>query len=90
MIEPTVGRVLWYYPAARDNIIQNNPEPLAAIVVHVHSDICVNLTVFDANGLTQNRVSVTLVQPGEITPDTSYCTWMPFQVAQAAKQGVLA
>ena len=91
MIKPTVGRVLWYYPGSTDAIAQIKPEPLAAIVAAVWSDTCVNLTVFDANGLTHNRTSVLLAQPETEKPAANYCTWMPFQVGQAAKpSGVTA
>lgn len=59
MIKPTVGRVVWYYPALDDSK-RNGTEPLAAIVTNVWSDTCVNLSIFDANGLNFNETSVLL------------------------------
>lgn len=46
MIQPTVGRVVWYYPPGH----QPHEQPYAAIVAHVWSDTCVNLAIFNANG----------------------------------------
>lgn len=85
MITPTVGRVVWFkaysgdtYPGAGDGF-------QAAIVTRVWSNTCVNLAVFDANGNTFGRTSVLLVQPESECPAYGYCTWMPYQVGQAAK-----
>ena len=61
--------------------------PLAAIVAHVFNDALVNLAVFDSNGQPHSRTSVPLVQEGEDKPEHGYfCSWMPYQVGQAAKQ----
>jgi hypothetical protein len=61
----------------------NGTDPLAAIIAAVWSARCVNLAVFDANGGVFNRTSVVLVQPEDTKPETSFCQWMPFQIAQA-------
>lgn len=86
MIKPTVGRVVWYYEQKpKDEGVQ----PLAALVAHVWSDTCVNLAIFDVDGVPvrQPPTSIRLVQEGEEVPATGrYCTWMPFQVGQAKKQ----
>jgi hypothetical protein len=90
LIAPTVGRVVWFHPAA--NAAEAGfarPEagtPLAAIVARVWSDTCVNLTVFDANGAPHSRTSVLVVQDGQPVPDGYYCEWMPFQKGQAKVQ----
>jgi hypothetical protein len=84
IISPTIGRVVWYWknpPAEGDNKTQ----PEAAIVCYVHSDILVNLHVFDHNGVACSVTSVVLRQPGDGKPAHSYCEWMPYQVGQAAK-----
>lgn len=90
MIQPTIGRVVWYHPTPGENIVGNDgAQPLAAIVAHVWSDTCVNLAVFDANGASTNRTSVLLVQEGNPVPGCGYCEWMPYQKGQAAKTEAL-
>ena len=91
MIKPTVGRVVWYTPSTYDHekMAAAQPQPLAAIVAHVWSDTCVNLAVFDANGIAHNRTSVLLVQDDAARPDAGFCEWMPYQKGQAAKYEAL-
>lgn len=84
MIKPTVGRIVWYYPAGH----RSKEQPLAAIVSHVWSDTCVNLAIFSQNGCPMGTppTSVLLMQDdAEIPAGGQYCTWMPFQKGQAAK-----
>lgn len=84
MITPTVGRIVWFYPAGHSR----NHQPWPAIVAHVWSDTCVNLAIFDSNGkpLEQPPTSVLLVQDNmEVPSGGNYCTWMPYQKGQAAK-----
>lgn len=94
LIPPTVGRVVWFHPAANGAEAGFAPPaagtPLAAIVARVWSDTCVNLTVFDANGAPHSRTSVLLVQDGQPAPDGYYCEWMPFQKGQAKAQAAVA
>lgn len=90
IIKPTVGRVVWFHPSknsAESGFSRHTEgEPYAAIVAHVHSDTMVNLSVFDANGVTHSRTSVTLVQGDADAPAYGfYAEWMPFQKGQAAK-----
>lgn len=82
MIKPTIGRVVWFHPAGSSN----DDQPLAAIVAHVWSDTCVNLAVFDANGIASNQTSVFLFQGDSDRPSSSYCEWMPYQIGQAKAQ----
>ena len=92
MIKPTVGRIVHYYPSKTDDaIFPCRPgEPLAAIISYVRSDTCVNLCVIDANGNHRSKREVLLVQPDSENPGSGgYCTWMPYQVGQAAKLEVL-
>ncbi len=84
MIQPTIGRVVWFYPYGH----KDGDQPLAAIVAHVWSDACVNLAIFDANGapLQNPPTSVLLIQDeNEVPSGGHYCTWMPYQRGQAAK-----
>lgn len=93
MIKPTVGRKVWYRPADHETAmavqkdIDGVKQPLDATIVCVHSDHCVNLVIFDANGIMQNRNSAYLRQDGVDLPVwvTSYAEWMPYQVGQAKK-----
>jgi hypothetical protein len=90
-IEPTVGRVVWYYPFVSEYIAhQAAGEPCAAIVAKVHGTRLVNLTIFDPNGVPAGRTNVQLVQEGDKVPGGGgYCTWMPYQRGQAAKTDAL-
>jgi hypothetical protein len=84
MIEPTVGRVVWYRPNETEQI--KSDQPLAAIVAYVHNPRLVNLAVFEPNGNHHSRTSVTLVQEGDAyLAGSSFCEWMPYQKGQAAK-----
>lgn len=69
--------------------IHDGDQPLAAIVTHVWSDTCVNLAVFDSNGVSQGRTSVTLEHGAPSLNASRYCEWMPFQKGQAAKTEAL-
>jgi hypothetical protein len=89
MITPTVGRVVWFYPRGS----KPSDQPHAAIIAHVWSDTCVNLAIFDANGqpYPQGHTSILLIQEGsEVPSGGNYCTWMPYQLGQAAKYEALA
>jgi len=82
MIKPTVGRVVWYWPK------NHGSQPHAAIVAHVWSDTCVNLAIFDSNGVpvANPPTSVLLLQEGNERPTGgNFCEWMPYQIGQAKK-----
>ena len=84
MIKPSVGRVVLFYPRGH----KSGDQPHVALIAHVWSDTCVNLAIFDANGqpYPPGTTSVLLVQPeSEVPTGGQYCTWMPYQVGQAAK-----
>lgn len=76
MIEPTVGRIVWYH---------EGDKVFAAIVAKVWSDTCINIGVFNENGETFNRTSVSLHQDGDERPQSNYAEWMPYQKGQATK-----
>lgn len=81
-IKPTVGRVVHYWVARPSP----QREPLAAIVCSVISDTCVNLSVFDHGGNQSPETHVTLIQDGDVRPESAYCEWMPYQKQVAAGQ----
>ena len=82
MIKPTIGRVLWFY----DENHTEGAQPKTALVCHVWSDTCVNLAVFDTNGVASNRTSVLLWQGEDAhRPSAMFAEWMPYQVGQAKK-----
>jgi hypothetical protein len=83
MIQPTIGRVVWFYPKA------GMSQPNVALIAHVWSDTCVNLAAFDENGIPFNATSVLLVQDDNPVPDAYYAVWMPYQKGQAAKTEAL-
>ena len=85
MIKPTVGRVVLYHPPFTPDS-GTNERTLAAIVCHVWSDTCVNLAVFDENGVASNQTSVFLYQGDSERPSSQYAEWMPYQKAVAAGQ----
>jgi hypothetical protein len=85
MIEPTVGRVVWYRPAAKEAISHDGEQPLAATITFVWDNELVNLSVFDRNGVQHSRTSVMLHQEGSVKPEGRYAEWMPYQVGQAKK-----
>ena len=85
MIEPTIGRVVWYHPTPDNPGAKSESLPQAAMVCNVWSDTCVNLVVFDANGVPYNVTSVLLYQDEGERPDVGFAEWMPYQKQQAEK-----
>ena len=95
VIQPTVGRVVHYYPGKNEGgpagTVMELGSPRAAIITEVWDGRCVNLVVFNANGEVDNpggHTSVPLIQPGDPEPDPAegfYCAWMPYQIGQAEK-----
>lgn len=90
-IEPTVGRVVWYWPHPDTDLLMPAMvilvgQPLRADVCAVNDDGTVNLAVNDAYGDAHQRLDVPLLQAGEAPPaGRSFCEWMPYQKGQAAK-----
>jgi hypothetical protein len=90
MIVPTVGRVVHYYPAEHEAsgfryehaMTRYSDQPFVAHVVHVWSETCVNLVVYDHAGKSHIRTSVPINMPAG---EGSRAEWMPYQMGQAAK-----
>lgn len=96
-IKPTVGRVVYFTPAAVDDqsIIPDWQSGVcAALVTAVHNENCVNLAVFDVSGNQYARCSVCHVSTLPEVPEGGvqkydYWDWMPYQKGQAAKEAKL-
>ena len=90
-IKPTIGRQVWYYEDRTVQVFSLSDLPFAATVVHVNVDETVNLVVLDHLGNPHRVANCVLVQDAENVPNeallTGYCTWMPYQKAQAEKEG---
>ena len=89
-IVPTVGRVVWYWPAFGDgdkNMDHDGEQPLRADVCHVNPDGSINLCVNDAAGNGFKRPNITLHQgdAAGCSLPRPFATWMPFQRGQAMK-----
>lgn len=85
MIEPTVGRQVWYYPKG----IAEGVQPQAATVAYVHDDRRINIHTFNPIGQGVNFVGeVRLLQDDDEPPpayDKGFCCWMPYQTGQAQR-----
>lgn len=80
MIKPTIGRVVHYRPTGVSGVI------CAALITAVHSDTCINLRAFHADGTDSAPASVDLVQDDNYPSDgRPFAEWMPYQIGQAAK-----
>lgn len=79
MIEPTIGRQVWFWAT------HGAAQPQAATVCFVHHNRLVNLQVIDHTGSARPAANVTLRQPEDSIPFGEFAEWMPFQKGQAAK-----
>jgi hypothetical protein len=88
MIEPTIGRVVWYWPSKDDldtpsRMVQLDPwRPFDAHIVYVHSSTEVNLVVFDHIGNSYRRTAPINIEDSA----RPLAEWMPYQIGQAKKQ----
>lgn len=74
-MKPTVGRIVHYHDPAN---APGKTEPLAAVIVQVHSPSMVNLTVFEQDGRARGETSVDLLPVNEVQGvDRRCCTWPP-------------
>ena len=48
-MKPTVGRIVHYWPGNINDGAPKKGQPYPAIITHVFSELCVNLTVFNDN-----------------------------------------
>lgn len=66
-MKPTVGRIVHYWPG--NGIAPDKGQPFPAMVTHVFSDDCVNLTVFNDGSFPWGG------QHGNPITVTSICQW---------------
>ena len=84
LIEPTIGRVVWYQTNEADSGLHSD-QPLAALVTYVTDARTINLVVFDHEGRPNSRIGVMLVHEGDFPPVGPFAEWMPYQKGQAKK-----
>lgn len=82
MIQPTIGRVVWYWPDLKNGEDQRD-QPFAALIVRVFHDRMVNLAYFDQDGGHHAETSVRLLQDDDKPyPYNGHAEWMPYQKGQ--------
>lgn len=92
MIQPTIGRVVWYYPGPHEKRLHINvkdAQPCVALICYVQNDSTVSLVVFDHFGSTHARQAVELCHGDTVPSEREHCVWMPYQKGQAAKTEAL-
>jgi hypothetical protein len=87
LLKPTAGQIVWYYPPYSDTLHKifgsvREKKPLAALIAHVWSDTCVNLTVIDPNGNLTSRTSVLLHQGEGQRPDPGFAEPRPMELGE--------
>lgn len=81
-MKPSIGRVVWYYPATREP----GDQPWPALISYVTSDDNINVGGFRYDGTPFNDSGVSLFLPDAPLPEQGpYCTWMPYQVSAASE-----
>ena len=82
-MKPSIGRVVWYYPANFDADLH---QPWPALIAQVNADNDINVGGFRNDGTPFNDSCVPLLLPDAKTPAQGpFCTWMPYQVSAAAE-----
>lgn len=86
MIEPTIGRIVWFHPHPDAPNQKLSGQPHAAKIAHVNADGTINLGCLNSLGLPYAATNVRLIQEGQVAPiAAAYAEWMPYQKGQAAK-----
>jgi hypothetical protein len=85
VINPTVGRVVWFHPPSNSTKHGFEPNAIcAATIAKVLTDGRLNLGVLDGNGVNHSMTEVPLIQEGETPPKDGYfAEWMPYQKSVA-------
>ena len=83
MIQPTVGKRLWFWPTRASTLDAPYDlfnQPLAAFVTYVNRDGTVNIAYLDRNGSPDRRITVPLWQRGQPRPMGNFCEFHPDDV----------
>ncbi|VTU01030.1 Uncharacterized protein OS=Acidovorax citrulli (strain AAC00-1) GN=Aave_2362 PE=4 SV=1 [Gemmataceae bacterium] len=95
-MKPTVGRVVYFYPAASRACFGfwvDKGKPLAAIVAHVEqsgSSTYVNVSVIDKSGKHFPVTAVPFAETEQPDCPIDHCAWMPYQRERHAKDEIAA
>lgn len=76
MIAPQISMPVIYTQADDDRLVGG--PALAGVIARVWTDSCVNLVIFDGNGLAHNRTSVQLLQEDAIGKPLPAGRWCQF------------
>lgn len=87
-MKPSIGRVLWYWPAGV-NCKAEGAQPYPCLISYVHSGRVVNVGGFTREGAHFQDTNVMLLNDiasyGNPTGE-AWCQWMPYQHAAQAAQ----
>ena len=84
VIEPSIGRVVEYWPGPQDSI--PGPGPLAAMITGVVHDREIHIRVFGATSGAWTRTNVRLLQDQDQRgPSEAVAKWLDYQLGQAQK-----
>lgn len=85
-IKPTVGRMVWYWPATELvnalGLVRKDDQPFPAQIVHVTDDYTVNLSVLDHTAKQFAALDVYL-KPDGSEATAPHASWMTYQLANA-------
>ena len=90
MIQPTVGKRLWFWPTRASTLDAPYDlfnQPLAAFVTYVNRDGTVNIAYLDRNGSPDRRITVPLWQRGQPRPMGNFCEFHPDDMGTGAQAG---
>lgn len=76
MVTPELGMPVVYHQHGDDHF--PGAEQLAGVISRIWTPTCVNLVIFDGNGVAQNRTSVLLWQGADGEPQPTGGRWCQF------------